>query len=175
LLPVETIDAICRFLAEGLVNIRPEEKTITVYPYSLPDPDPAQMMEGGSGNPATYEGMMPAVIVTPIAFEDSDFEDGWSYLTVSLLVGTYSLNCVDGPWTIMNILERIRRLLLTNRILEDSCEVQQPLKWQMYDDGTKPLWFGEMITQWRIVVPERADFSKDFGAHGENSEDLIAF
>ena len=155
--PVETIGAICRFLGENLTDMRPEEKTITIYPYSLPDPDPAGMMAGGAGEPATYEGMMPAVIVAPISFEDGDFGDDWSFMTVSLLVGAYSLDCEEGPLTVMNVLERVRMLLLTNRMLKESCEVQQPLKWQIYDYSTKPLWFGEMITQWRIIVPKRVD------------------
>ena len=110
--PVETIASICRFLEESLVNLRPEDKRIAVYPYSLPDPDPARMMKGGGGEPDAYEGMMPAVIVAPISFEDRAFEDGTSQLTVSLLVCAYSRDCRDGPLSVINALERIRRLLL---------------------------------------------------------------
>jgi hypothetical protein len=158
--PVGTIDAICRFLEETLKNLRPDEKNVTVYPYSLPDPDPAAMMRDSGETPVTYEGMMPAVIVAPISFEDKMFEDGTSLLTVSLLAGIYSYDHKEGPLRVINILERVRRSLLSNRILEDACEVQEPLNWQMYDDGTKPLWFGEMITNWRIAVPDRVDTAR---------------
>jgi hypothetical protein len=152
--PVETIDTICAFLREKLVNLH--DGKITIYPYFLPEPAPTPMTQ--NANPTDpYEGMMPAIIVTPISYEDKAFEDGTSLLSVSLMAGVFSNNQVEGPWGVMNILERIRRLLLTYRVLDDACEVQEPLSWQMFDDETKPLWYGEMMTQWRIIVPDRME------------------
>lgn len=164
--PVQTVEAICRFLERELVNLRPDgdegtERVITIYPYNLPEPASTQMaqhVEEGA-TPDSYEGMMPAVVVAPVSYEDKVLEDDSSLLAVSLMVGVFSKDRENryGPWAVMNILERIRRLLLTHRILEDACEVQEPLSWQLYDETTKPIWLGEMITQWRIMVPDRVD------------------
>jgi hypothetical protein len=115
------------------------------------------MAQSAEGEPDSYEGMMPAVIVAPLSFEDKAFEDGTSLLAVSIMAGVFSRSHIDGPWAVLNILERVRRLLLANRVIEGACEVQEPLSWQMYDDATRPLWFGEMVTQWRIAVPGRID------------------
>ena len=169
--PVQTIEAICRFFERELVNLRPDgqsadgkssmEKSLTIYPYGFPEPAPTQMTKNvGRGESfASYERMMPAVAVVPVSYEDKVLEDGTSLLTVSIMAGVFSKDRMnqEGPWAVMNILERIRRLLLTHRILEDACEVQEPLSWQLYDETTKPLWLGEMITQWRIFVPDRVD------------------
>ncbi|MDR1495713.1 MAG: hypothetical protein LBS67_02170 [Clostridiales Family XIII bacterium] len=162
--PVLTVETIQKFLEAGLENLRPEgdlgtERKITVYRYNLPDPAPAAMTQTAADGPDSYEGMMPAVIVCPVSFEDKAFMDGSSLLAVSLMAGVFSRDNMnaDGPWAVMNILERIRRLLLTYRVIEGACEIQEPLGWQLYDDSTKPLWFGEMMTQWRILVPDRID------------------
>jgi hypothetical protein len=157
LTPAETIDAICGYLVKNLENLRPGEKKITVYPYALPDPEPAGMIRNASLEPDDYEGMMPAVIVSPVSFEDKAFQDGTSLLTVSILAGAFSHDHRDGPRAVVNMLERARRLFLTERVIENSCEIQEPLNWQMYDDSTRPLWMGEMTTQWRIAVPHRID------------------
>jgi hypothetical protein len=162
--PVLTVEIICGFLEAGLKNLRPDgdmgtEREITVYRYNLPDPEPAVMTQNSTGGPDSYEGMMPAIIVSPVSFEDKAFEDGTSLLAVSIMAGVFSRDKMntEGPWAVINILERVRRLFLTHRVIEDSCEIQEPLSWQIYDDGTKPLWFGEMMTQWRIFVPDRID------------------
>lgn len=173
--PVQTIEAICRFLERELVNLRPEgllesdegeeergeERSIAIYPYGFPSPSPTQMTEHAEEDEVllSLAGIMPAVAVVPVMYEDKVLEDNTSLLTVSLMAGVYSADQMNqyGPWAVMNILERIRRLLLTYRVLEDACEVQEPLTWQLYDETTKPLWYGEMITQWRIMVPDRVD------------------
>jgi hypothetical protein len=162
--PALTIEAISRFLEEGLSNIRPDgdagtEREITVYRCNLPDPSPAIMAQNAAPGAESYEGMMPAVIVTPISFEDKAFEDGTALMSVSLMVGVHSKDVMNtrGPWAVMNILERIRRLLLTHRVLEGSCEVREPISWNLFNEDTKPLWFGEMMTQWRVFAPNRID------------------
>ena len=161
--PVIAVESIAQFLEAELVNIRPDgdrgtEREITVYRYNLPDPAPAQMAASQEITADSYEGMMPAVVVSPIAYEDKSIEDGYSILTVVLQVGAFSRDeqNVQGPWAVMNILERIRRLLLTYRTVE-GYEVIEPLTWQLFDESTKPIWLGEMITTWRILTPFRID------------------
>ncbi len=59
----------------------------------------------------------------------------------------------------LNILERVRLELLTDRLVDGKYEIVEPLSWQLYDESYKPLWFGEMTTQWRIINPFRVDAS----------------
>ena len=169
--PAMTIKAICRFFEGRLSTLRPDgdkgaERKISIYRYNLPDPSSTQMTQniGSAAMPDSYEGMMPALVVSPVSYEDKAFEDGTSLLCVSLLAGVFSRDPmnVDGPCAILNILEHIRRILLTHRVLEDLYEVQEPLSWQLFDEGTKPLWFGEMITQWRIGAPKRVWMDNDW-------------
>jgi hypothetical protein len=158
------VEAIAQYLETELVNLRPDgddgrERNISVYRYNLPNPAPAQMADASDTTPDSYEGMMPAVVVSPISWEDKALEDGSSVLTVSIMAGAFSRDPmnVEGSSAVLNMLERIRRLLLTHRIVGDAFEVVEPLNWQLYDEGYKPLWFGEMTTQWRILHPVRVD------------------
>ena len=158
------VEAIARYLEENLVDLRPNgddgsEREITVYRFNLPDPAPAQMTGVETDTADTYEGMMPAIVVSPISYEDKALEDGSSILTISIMAGAFSRDPknVHGPWAVVNMLERIRRLLLTYRLVDEMYEIVDPLSWQLYDESYKPLWFGELTTQWRILNPIRID------------------
>lgn len=162
--PADIVERISRFFEERLGELRPldsegKERKISIYRYNLPSPAPTKMAADGDPQPDEYEGMMPAVVVAPVSFEDKAFEDGASLMTVSIMACAYADDAgnVNGPRSILNVLERIRRLLLTYRVIDQVCEIQEPLSWQLYDETTKPLWFGETLTQWRVVVPDRMD------------------
>ncbi len=86
-------EAIAKYLEEHLVDLVPEgkdgrEQHVTVYRYNLPDPAPAKMAGSEETSADSYEGMMPAVVVSPISYEDKALEDGSSVLTVSITAGT---------------------------------------------------------------------------------------
>lgn len=171
------VEAIAKYLEEGLADLLPEgddgrERRIVVCRYNLPDPAPARMAGSEETRADSYEGMMPAVVVSPISYEDKALEDGSSVLTVSVMAGAFSRDAMNvrGPWTVVNILERVRRLLLTDRLVDGAYEAVEPLSWQLFDESCKPLWFGEMTTRWRILNPIRIDaddWKGDFLKEGE--------
>lgn len=159
------IEEIALFLEERLADLRPddkngEEREIAVYRYFFPEPASAQMTANADETrPEDYKGIMPAVVVSPLTYEDKALEDQSSLISVSLLVGAFSTDPmnVEGARAVVNILERIRREILTYRLVGEAFEIVEPLTWQMYDDEKRPLWFGEMISQWRILNPFRID------------------
>jgi hypothetical protein len=169
---METLFALCRFLGETLKDFRFEddagqERAITVYPFHLPVPPTAKMNphaeDGYTPIPPeqaelyAYESLLPSAVVRPLKYEDKAFEDDSSLMVAAITAGVFSLdpNNVKGSWGVVNILERIRQALEAKRILEKRCEVLEPLSWELYDEALRPIWFGEMITQWRILNPQR--------------------
>lgn len=183
--PMDTLSALCRFLESTLRDFRFEdenkrERSITVYAFHLPDPPPSQMSPrpDDSVTPppdaqSGYESMMPAVVVRPLKFEDKVLEDDFSIITLLITVGIFSRDPqnVAGPWGVVNILERIRQALAASPILENRCEILEPLSWELYDEALKPLWFGEMQTQWRLAVPQKLDDEDWMGNFLERRED----
>jgi hypothetical protein len=179
--PMETLSALCRFLETTLRDFRfvdemAQEREITVYPFHLPQP-PATPMNPRAPDghtpvpsdqePEAWEPLMPAVVVRPLKYENKVFEDGSALMTVAITAGVFSRDPdnVKGSWGVVNILERIRQALETTRILDERCEIMEPLSWELYDEALRPLWFGEMIAQWRIITPERSyeeDWLGDF-------------
>ena len=180
--PMDTIFALCRFLEGNLKDFRFEddagkEREITVYPFHLPEPPRGAMNphaeDGFTPIPQeqseiyAYEALMPSVTVRPLKYENKAFEDDSSLLAAAITAGVFSIDPqnVKGPWGVVNILERIRQALETTRILDGRCEVLEPLSWELYDEALRPLWFGEMIAQWRILNPQRLykeDWMGDF-------------
>lgn len=108
-----------------------------------------------TATPDDYEGMMPCVVVAPLSFEETGYFDQEALLTVSILAGVYSRDPrnIDGPHAVVNILEEARRVITSARFA-GRYTAEPPLVWEMYDEGTKPLWFGEMRTQWRLFAPQ---------------------
>lgn len=157
--PANAIQEIARFLEGALADLRPDDgddapRRITIYKYCLPEPAEAQMASAEEILPDSYEGMMPAVVVSPISWEDRAINDCEAVLTISILAGVFSRDAKneDGPWSVLNILERTKDLLMRQRYL--GCwALEDPTSWQLYDETTRPLWFGEMITHWRLFAP----------------------
>lgn len=170
------VEAIAKFFEAELADLRPLDKTngeraLSVYRFNLPTPAGARMYAAEFEEAADYEGMMPALVVSPISFDDKIIGDREAVFTVSLLAGVYSTEASNthGPWSVVNILERARLLLQTRRYI-DRYELVAPLSWQLFDETTRPLWFGELMTQWRVVeIPQFAspdgDASNWLGDH----------
>ena len=169
--PIEIVIAMCDFLKSALKDFRIEDETgaespVTVYLFHLPEQAMSLM------NPHDEDGytpipqdeaeeimksVYPAVIVRPLTYQAEDMDDMFSILTVSLTVGVFSRDPanVNGSWAVVNILERIRQVLEEKRIINDRCEVLSPLSWELYNEELRPLWVGEMFSQWRIPNPYR--------------------
>lgn len=176
--PIEVVSALRKFLTDALKNFRIEdeagrESPVTVYLFHLPEQAVSIMnahAEDGytplpEAGDEVLKSVYPAVIVRPLTYQAQDMDDMYSLLTVSITVGVFSRDPanVNGSWAVVNILERIRQELEERRILDGRCEVISPLTWELYNEELRPLWFGEMITQWQIANPCRT--------YGLNPED----
>lgn len=178
--PLETCNAIETFLRQHLGSMRlpaPDggESEIHYYQMALPQPGAAATRprsEDDDGNeldadpddePLAEDGysrnearaIFPAVIICPTQLNGggpSDLEDA---LTVTITVGVYeeSAGCGEGLKWVINILERCRQLFRKYRILEGRYEIAMPLTWETYDPSTRPFWFGEMVTEWKLPIP----------------------
>lgn len=169
--PIEITFALRDFLTKALKDFRiedevGEERPVTVYIFHLPEQTTALMNDHAEDGytpitqdeaDAIMKSVYPAVIVRPLTYQAQDVDEMYSFLTVSLTVGVFSRDKenVNGSWAVVNILERIRQALEEKRILDNRCEVMSPLSWELYNEELRPLWFGEMITQWRILNPIR--------------------
>lgn len=153
------VEGIARYLEEGLVDLRPDDqdeqqRRITVYRYCLPEPAGAQMADAEEMTPDSYEGMMPSVVVSPLSWEDKAINDCEAMLTISIFAGVFSRDAKneDGPMAVIDILERTKNLLMQRRSV-DCWELEDPVSWQLFDETTRPLWFGELMTHWRLFAP----------------------
>jgi hypothetical protein len=177
--PLETCDAIERFLREHLGGMRlpapdGKESAINFFQMNLPQPaaqtmkprqeddegneisqcdaeDDAPLDEGGYTRKEARQ-ILPAVVIRPVKFTGGGEGDLWGSLTVILTVGTFdeSNECSEGPKWVINILERSRQLFEKNRVLEKRCKIDLPLTYELYDESVRPFWFGEMVTEWNI-------------------------
>ncbi|MDR3353686.1 MAG: hypothetical protein LBO21_01455 [Synergistaceae bacterium] len=177
--PLDTCDAIERFLREGFEKVRlpsPDggETGIRFYQMSLPQPGAQSMRprpEDADGNELTAldpeddepledggytrnEARMifPAVVIRPVKFMGGNEGDLWGTLTVVISAGVFdeSDECAEGPKQAINILERSRQLFEKARILEKRHKIMLPVQYELYDESVRPFWFGEMITEWAI-------------------------
>ena len=171
---VRCLFAVCDYLGDVLKEFRlpgASERTapvpVKVYPFHLPEPEPSPM-RGDADEPAAeeYEHLLPAVVVRAVQYKDGEFDDDIGELTLTITVGAYSHDPLnrEGPWMVLNLLERIRQALLRKRVIDDRFETGAPMSWELYDERTRPLWFGEMTTTWAIMEPARIvpqDFAGD--------------
>ncbi|MBQ9564504.1 MAG: hypothetical protein IJU98_02850 [Synergistaceae bacterium] len=167
--PIEVTFALRDFLETALKDFRIEdeagnESPVMVYLFHLPQQAVALMNahaeDGYTPLPdaeadEVMKSVYPAVIVRPLTYRAQEVDEMFSFLTVSLTVGVFSRDPanVNGSWAVVNILERIRQALEEKRIFNERCEVVAPITWELYNEELRPLWFGEMMTQWQIVNP----------------------
>lgn len=91
----------------------------------------------------------PYVIARLVAGTDTE-EQGT--VRVRLLVGTHSEDA-DGWRDALNVVERIRQALMTQRTIDDRYRLQMPLEWEMPDDQPYPQFVAQMTTIWTMYRP----------------------
>jgi hypothetical protein len=176
--PLDTCDAIERFLRENLGKVRlPSpaggESEIHIFQMNLPQPGAQTLKpreEDGDGNETAPRGdgdipidgdgytrnearaIFPAVVIRPVKFTGGSDGDFWGMLTVVLSVGAFdeSDECAEGTKQLLNIMERCRQLFEKFRILESRHKISLPVTYELYDESVRPFWFGEIITEWHI-------------------------
>jgi hypothetical protein len=190
--PLDTCDAIERFLKEKLGTVRlpsPSggESGIRFYQMSLPQPGAQTMnprQEDGEGNEIARENpddyipldeggytrnearqIFPAVVIRPVKFMGGSEGDPWGTVTVVITAGAFdeSKECAEGLKQIVNILERSRQLFEKARVLEKRHKIILPVQYELYDESVRPFWFGEMVTEWRVMLQtQELDIGNDY-------------
>lgn len=90
--------------------------------------------------------VFPLIIVRPM---DGDSDDKESRAQVKLLFGTQS-DDDSGFIDVLNLMERVRILLMRQRIIDKKFRIESNWKWQFLEDQPEPQWICQAITTWTL-------------------------
>ena len=151
-----------------------KEKSIKVFSQYLPQPKGPTVKPGGQAEneelegvygPEDFEANFPCVVVK--ISEGTDKEENVldaTRIAARILIGVYdeSPDC-QGHRDVMNLLETIRRELLTTRYLERKYKLAMPFKWYLFEDQPWPVFFGQIETAWETARPMMAGTGNVYG------------
>lgn len=90
--------------------------------------------------------VFPLIIVRPM---EGDGDDKESRAQVKLLFGTQSEDD-SGFIDVLNLMERVRILLMKQRIIEKKFRIESNWKWQFLEDQPEPQWICQAVTTWTL-------------------------
>ncbi|MEK4882335.1 MULTISPECIES: hypothetical protein [Paenibacillus] len=90
--------------------------------------------------------VFPLIIVRPM---EGDSDDKESRAQVKLLFGTQS-DDDSGFVDVLNLMERVRILLMRQRIIDKKFYIEPNWKWQFLEDQPEPQWICQAITTWTL-------------------------
>ncbi|WP_449602453.1 hypothetical protein [Paenibacillus sp. Marseille-Q9583] len=90
--------------------------------------------------------VFPLIIVRPM---EGDSDDKESRAQVKLLFGTQS-DDDSGFVDVLNLMERVRMLLMRQRIIDKKFRIEPNWKWQFLEDQPEPQWICQAITTWTL-------------------------
>jgi len=90
--------------------------------------------------------VFPLIIVRPM---DGDGDNDESRVQVKLLFGTQSEDD-SGFIDVLNLMERVRILLMRQRIIDRKFQIEPNWKWQFLEDQPEPQWICQAITTWTL-------------------------
>lgn len=90
--------------------------------------------------------VFPLIIVRPM---EGDSDDKESRAQVKLLFGTQSEDD-SGFIDVLNLMERVRILLMKQRIIDKKFRIESNWKWQFLEDQPEPQWICQAITTWTL-------------------------
>ncbi|CAH1058854.1 hypothetical protein [Paenibacillus pseudetheri] len=90
--------------------------------------------------------VFPLIIVRPM---DGDSDNDESRVQVKLLFGTQSEDD-SGFIDVLNLMERVRILLMRQRIIDKKFRIESNWKWQFLEDQPEPQWICQAITTWTL-------------------------
>ena len=167
--PLLLLDSLVYFLRDNfagyqLVNKKGDLQQIKIYPQYVPQPAAITINNRATGlknySELDYDANFPCIVVRIVDITDK--EEGkpdQSRANVKIITGIYDANpeC-QGYRDIMNIQDKIRDLLLTNRILIKKFMLDMPLITKILDADTWPVYFGEMNLVYNIGRPQQPDY-----------------
>lgn len=103
--------------------------------------------------------MIPYLLLQLITVTDSQRQgdERESLCKVRIVGATYSKDGQDGGLCILNLLSRVRQLLLKKTVIGGRfmLDLQSKLEMLIYPDDTQNYYLGEMMTTWIIPSVER--------------------
>lgn len=82
-----------------------------------------------------------------------------SACNIRIVVCAYSEDLAEGPLQVCNVIDRLRKSMLEDRIIGKRYELQMPLEYLIYPDNPAPFYFGELMTTWKLpAVRRRVNF-----------------
>lgn len=90
--------------------------------------------------------VFPLIIVRPM---EGDSDNNESRAQVKLLFGTQSEDD-SGFIDVLNLMERVRMLLMRQRIIDKKFRIEENWKWQFLEDQPEPQWICQAVTTWTL-------------------------
>ncbi|MEK4882643.1 MULTISPECIES: hypothetical protein [Paenibacillus] len=90
--------------------------------------------------------VFPLIIVRPM---EGDSDDKESRAQVKLLFGTQS-DDDSGFVDVLNLMERVRILLMRQRVIDKKFRIESNWKWQFLEDQPEPQWICQAVTTWTL-------------------------
>ncbi|MRN51988.1 hypothetical protein [Paenibacillus monticola] len=90
--------------------------------------------------------VFPLIIIRPME-GDSDKDE--SRAQVKLLFGTQSEDD-SGFIDVLNLMERVRILLMRQRIIDKKFRIEPDWKWKFLEDQPEPQWICQAVTTWTL-------------------------
>lgn len=118
-----------------------------------------QLEDGAATKPNVYLGaapsktegnrddeLFPLIIIRPVEGSSAGAEN---LVQVKLTFGTQSADDA-GFVDCLNLMERVRTLLLRERIIERKYKIDEDWKWKFLEDQPYPYWLCQAITTWHL-------------------------
>lgn len=97
----------------------------------------------------------PFILLRPIEGEGTEEQ----YRVKLLLLFATKSDDDSGFLDVLNLMERVRIMLLKKRLIDNRFYMEMPYKWKFYDEQAQPEWFGEAVTTWSLPhVQEEVDY-----------------
>ncbi|OBZ09104.1 hypothetical protein A8L34_22500 [Bacillus sp. FJAT-27264] len=90
--------------------------------------------------------VFPLIIVRPM---DGESDNDSAKVQVKLLFGTQSEDD-SGFIDVLNLMERVRILLMRQRVINRQFRIESNWKWTFMEDQPEPQWICQAITTWTL-------------------------
>lgn len=125
--------------AEGERGTRP----VSVETLALEDPD-------------DEESRIPYILLQPLNGKEERDKLGQltATMAVRICVTIYNRNLREGRRQLLHIVERLRRDLMTARVIGGVFTLKLPIEWLIYPDDTESYHLAELSTEWSLPPTE---------------------
>ncbi|MEK5469538.1 hypothetical protein MKY64_31525 [Paenibacillus sp. FSL R7-0210] len=111
------------------------------------DTQPVPPVQLGYLSPNTsVNPVYPVIMIRPA---EGEGDSGQGQIQMKLQFGTYSEDDT-GLVELLNLMERVRILLLRQRVLEQKFRLEASWTWKLDEEHPSAVWRGELTTTWAL-------------------------